>query len=622
MLRSTPFVLILALTIATLLSTTAGAGTPAGSYRTENGSGNNLANPKLGMAGQPYSRVAKPNYADGVSKMQPGPSPRAISNAIFNDLGQNVFSENDISQWGWAWGQFIDHDMDLRNEANGPPAPIPFDKNDPLERFSDDVGTIAFNRTLPYPGTGRSKRDPRQQQNTITSFIDASQIFGSSDSRTRWLRQAGTPDLLLPGGYLPRANARGNVKAAPPMDLMGALPATPAKAVEAGDVRANENIALTGLTTLFARESNRIADSLPSSLSDDDRFQIARKVVGAEMQFITYTQFLPTLGVKLPAYSGYDPSVYPAISNEFATVGFRAHSMVHGEFEPTVPAGTYTAAQLATFQAGGIIVETNADSTVTLVIPLAVAFGNPDLLQAVGLGPALQSLDEHEYKNDETIDDSLRSVLFEIPKKGTNPAVCEEPAINPGCFTDIADLGADDIQRGRDQGMPFYNQMRIAYGLPPAKTFTDITGEATEELPAGMTCGSAATIQIASLTGVGGVPVQLGDADNAIAETRASTLAARLKCLYGSVNRIDAFVGMVSEPHIAGTEFGALQYAMWLKQFKALRDGDRFFYLNDPALKQIEARYGISYRLTLSQIVKLNTGEQLPANVFKAPLLP
>ena len=41
---------------------------------------------------------------------------------------------------------------------------------------------------------------------------------------------------------------------------------------------------------------------------------------------------------------------------------------------------------------------------------------------------------------------------------------------------------------------------------------------------------------------------------------------------------------MVSEKHVPGTEFGALQLAMWKKQFAALRDGDRFFYANDPVL--------------------------------------
>ena len=75
---------------------------------------------------------------------------------------------------------------------------------------------------------------------------------------------------------------------------------------------------------------------------------------------------------------------------------------------------------------------------------------------------------------------------------------------------------------------------------------------------------------------------------------------------------------MVSEQHVPGTEFGPLQLAMWKSQFTALRDGDRFFYASDPALQQIARQYGISYQHTLAQIVALNTGETLPANVFKA----
>jgi hypothetical protein len=98
---------------------------------------------------------------------------------------------------------------------------------------------------------------------------------------------------------------------------------------------------------------------------------------------------------------------------------------------------------------------------------------------------------------------------------------------------------------------------------------------------------------------------------------RRSTLAARLKALYGTVDRLDAFVGMVSERHVSGTEFGELQLAMWKKQFAAIRDGDRFFYQEDPVLRLINATFGIDPRRTLADIVKLNTGVTLQPNVFK-----
>src|SRR5438105_2177311 len=101
--------------------------------RTLDGSGNNVLHSDWGQAGTPYLRVASANYADGVAQMVAGPSPRHVSNAVFNDIGQNIFSENGISQWGWVWGQFIDHDIGLRDEAPAEHVPMPFDANDPLE---------------------------------------------------------------------------------------------------------------------------------------------------------------------------------------------------------------------------------------------------------------------------------------------------------------------------------------------------------------------------------------------------------------------------------------------------------------------------------------------------------
>jgi hypothetical protein len=628
--------------LTTLLATAAaivGAGSvsaDSSSGRTLDGSGNNLAHPTWGQAGTQYLRVASPNYADGIGKMVSGPSPRYISNRIFNDLGQNLFSENDISQWGWAWGQFVDHDIGLRDERPAESADMPYDRHDKLEGFTNDVGTIAFSRTPAAPGTGTSS--PRQQINTLSSVIDGSQVYGVTNARLDWLRDGsvdGDPSnnaatlLMSAGNYLPRATARGDASTAPPMDLMGLLVGSPSQAVEAGDVRANENVALTAIQTLFAREHNRIVAALPSSLSQEQKFQIARRVVGAEIEYVTYNEFLPALGVRLSRYRGYSPTVDPSISNEFAVVGYRAHSMVHGEFEPTVPAGTYTEDQLNTvFPAEGITVERNADGTVTLVIPLVDAFGNPDLLTQVGEGPILQSLGEHEYKNDEQFDNSLRSVLFEVPKpNGQSPPTCGAPVIKPACFTDVADLAADDIQRSRDHGLPSYNDLRRAYGLAPVTSFTQITGETTDQFPTDPKIDAHDPIDdpdiltFIELRDAQGNLIPLGSEaaqEDAVSGVRRSTLAARLRAIYGSVGKVDAFVGMVSEKHVAGTELGPLQLAIWKKQFEALRDGDRFFYLNDPQLQTISQTYGITYRHTLADLIELDAGITVQPNVFKA----
>ena len=592
--------------------------------RSLDGRGNNELHPNWGRANTLYLRLAPPDYRDGISRMEGGPSPRYVSNRVFNDGGQNLFSENGVSQWGWVWGQFIDHDIGLRNEQPGESAPIAFNTNDPLEAFTDDLGAIAFSRTPAAPGTGVAT--PRQQVNTLSSFIDASNVYGVDPARLAWLRlgpvdSSGAPLMLTDDGYLPRVTARGDPTTAPAMDLMGALVGMPSRAVVAGDVRANENIALTALHTLFAREHNRIVAALPSYLTAEERFQIARRVVGAEIQYITYTQFLPALGIQLEPYRGYQPSVNPALSNEFAVVGYRAHSMIHGEFDTTVPAGTYTDEELSAFAAQQIIVERTA-ADVTLTIPLNAAFGNPDLLQQVGLGPVLQSLAERQYKNDEQVDNTLRSILFQVPKPGIpDPTVCGAPVVNPDCFTGVSDLPAIDIARGRDHGIPSYNDLRRAYGLAPKTSFIDVTGEATQRFPPRLNGNDPAILDFVELRDADGTLLVPGSAeaeDEAVTGIRSSTLAARLKAAYGSVDRLDAFVGMVSEQHLKGTEFGELQLAIWTKQFAALRDGDRFYYLNDPALHAIELAFRIDYRHSLAEIAKLDAGVTLQTNVFEA----
>lgn len=628
---------IIGVILLATLAAGSGASGPA-AVRTLDGSGNNPRHADWGEAGTQYVRVAPASYADRIGKMISGPSPRYISNRVFNDEGQNLFSENDISQWGWAWGQFIDHDMGLRDETPAESVPMAFTTKDRLEGFQNDFGSLAFSRTPAAPGTGATTA--RQQINTIDSFIDASNVYGVSNSRLDWMRAGTAGDnnpannkasLLLPNGYLPRANARSPL-AAPPVDLMGALVATPEKAVVAGDVRANENVALTSIHTLFAREHNRIVAQLArTGLSDEDKFQLARRIVGAEIEYITYTAFLPALGVRLDRYRGYNPAVNPGLGNEFATVGYRAHSMIHGEFEPTVPAGTYTDDQLnRVFPAEGIAVERNADGTVTLVIPLVAAFGNPDLLEQVGEGPILESLAEREYKNDEQIDNSLRSVLFQVPKPSTaHPEVCGAPVISSDCFAGVADLGADDVERGRDHGMPSYNALRRAYGLAPARSFTEMTGEATERFPIFSRqisnrdpIDDPDILDFVRLKDDEGQRLEPGSdaaADDAVVGIRRSTLAARLKAIYGSVDKVDAFVGMVAEPHVAGSELGPLQLAIWKRQFQALRDGDRFFYENDPFLAKIQQAYGITYKHTLAELIKVNTGATVAPNVFIAP---
>ncbi len=589
------------------------------------GSGNNVANPAWGQSNRPYPRVAPAAYADGIASPSTGPNARYISNRIFGDSNQNVFSERRVTQWGWTWGQFLDHTFGLRAETGSTATTfnIPFNASDPLETFTNNLGVIGMTRTNATSGSGTSTSNPRQQDNTTSSLINAFSVYGGTNARLDWLRngsQDGNPTnnsatLLLQNGFLPRRDARGNAATAPVMGIDGRLLANPNRAMVAGDVRANENIALTATHTLFAREHNRIVGLLPASLSEEDKFQIARRIIIAEQQFITYNEWLPSLGVALPKYTGYKTNVNPAVSNEFAAVGYRVHSQIHGEFEFEVPAGAYSASDLQFFRDNGVEVEDLGDE-VAIAVSLNNAFFNPDLLPRLKLDGMFLSLLESQYRNDEQIDNQLRSVLFQVPVPG-NPLCDLEPELEP-CFNGVVDLGAIDIARGRDHGIPKYNALRQAYGLPAKSSFTAITGESTDQFPSGSGVDNPNSLDILSVRDIDGNPVEiLGE--GATQETRRSTVAARLRAIYGNnVNSVDSFIGMVAEPRVPGTEMGELQLAIWTKQFQALRDGDRFFYGNDQGLSYIRNTYGIDFKRTLGQIIASNTGlaDEAGINVF------
>ena len=602
--------------------------------RTLDGSSNNLRDWQLGMAGTPFTRVDDAAYADAVSEMESGPDPRYISNRIFNDLAENIFSESGVTHWGFVWGQFIDHTIGLR-QGGEEAALIPFAADDPLESFENDLGAIAFDRSAAAPGTGDTS--PREQVNTLSSYIDAFAVYGGSEERLDWLRVGpldGDPsnnaaELLTDDGYLPTVTARGNATTAPAMDLIGPLRLEPTNTVVAGDVRANENLGLTAVQTLFLREHNRIVSLLPDSLPEEVKFAISRRVVGATQQFITYEEFLPAFGIELDPYTEYDPIVDPSVTNEFATVGYRAHSMIHGEFEMAADLDNYTEAELAEIEAQGVAVTIDGDE-VEFAVPLNIAFGRPQLLQQIGLDAVLLGLaSEAQYANDEMIDDQLRSVLFQIPSPDAeNPAACLDGVDLPDCYSVVNDLGVLDLVRAYDHGIPSYNDLRVAYGLEPVSSFTEITGEATESFPDDPAIDAADPINDPSILDViayydaGGNLLTQADLEAGalpVSVDRRTTLAARLKAIYGSVDALDPFTGMIAESHVPGTEFGELQLAMWEAQFTSLRDGDRYMYLNDPVLTVIQEQYGIDYRQTLAEVIVNNSefaAEEVPANVF------
>jgi hypothetical protein len=236
--------------------------------------------------------------------------------------------ERGLSNMVWAWGQFLDHDVTFTPNPGAPDWNIVVPTGD---RHFDPDGTgvvmIPFSRSSAAPGTGAGSVTPREQVNGITGWIDGSMVYGSSLERANALRSFEGGKLKTGDGEMLPHNTMGlpndNPMRRPEESLLAA-----------GDVRANENLGLLSLHTVFLREHNRLVEKFAAenpSLGDEQLYQMARKVVGAQIQHVTFNEYLPSIlgeGALKP-YDGYKPDVDPRISNTFSTAAYRmGHSQM------------------------------------------------------------------------------------------------------------------------------------------------------------------------------------------------------------------------------------------------------------------------------------------------------
>ncbi len=403
-------------------------------FRSIDGSGNNADHPDWGKAGTPLVRLSDPAYEDGAGAPSgyDRPSPRLVSNLVAAQVDTRP-SARRTSDYIWQWGQFIDHDLDLvptLSPAEQFDIAVPL--GDPFfDPSSTGTQTIPLNRSF-YVVEGGA----RQQMNSLTAYIDGSMIYGSDEARAKALRTLdGTGRLRQSqGGFLP-------------WSLSGDpnVPDTNPPSFAAGDVRVNEQAGLTVMHTLWVREHNYWADAVRRSnrqLSDEEIYQRARAMVAAEVQFITYNEFLPVLLGRnaLGPYTGYQPNINASVSNEFATAAYRVgHTMLS-------PQLARLNARLRPISAGPL--------------PLRDAFFNLDAVTSVGIDPYLRGLARQVAQEiDCFVIDDVRNFLFGPPGAGG------------------FDLPALNMQRGRDHGIADFNSVRVAIGLPAVTNFAEIASD-------------------------------------------------------------------------------------------------------------------------------------------------
>lgn len=411
--------------------------TLSGENRSIDGTGNSTGN--RGSAHTPFIRVSPASYQDGLSLPagQTRPNARELS-GLLCDQESSRLNHRNTSDYLWQWGQFLDHDITLSPAETGEGAPIPV----------TSVSDVLYNPNFPFIPMDRTDYvidddGVRQQINAVTSFIDASNVYGSDETTAAALRTfSGGRMKTAPDGMLPY-NTAGL-----PMAGVGTVPGIPAAEFRmAGDIRANEQPCLTAMHTLFVHEHNRLVGELASShpsWSDELLYQRARKIVGALIQSITYNEWLPALlGPAAPDPSGfqYDSGIDPGISNEFATALFRfGHSMV--------------SPKLMRIQSDNFPDEIPSQN-------LMGSFFNPPSMESHSAYEVLlkgMSCQVHQ-ESDARIIPELRNTLF-------------GPAGSGGM-----DLAALNIQRGREHGLPDYNTIRGAYGLAPINTWSDLSSD-------------------------------------------------------------------------------------------------------------------------------------------------
>jgi len=509
-------------------------------YRSIDGSCNNLRNSNFGRTGTPFQRILLPEYAEGSldlprrSSLGNGvelPSAREVSNNLV-PVGKGAPIDSDNTVLVMQMGQFIDHDITHtpnhgiqccgRNGAF--PRSFDAEKCFPIRMSSTDPfwkgkkTCMNFARSLASPSLTCGLQT-REQLNQITHWLDGSNIYGSTEEEAKYLR-----------------SSRGQLKISKQRNTQtGSLPscaAEPAGKVTgcdvcggrkkdcffAGDFRVNEQLNLIVLHTLFMREHNRIAvklANLNNRWNDEKIYQEARRINIAQYQHIIFKEWLPIIigNTFMKSYglfplnadsdfsSDYSENFDPRINNEFAAAAYRfGHSMIPSTFS-----------SLSKGRTGG----TTLNMREVFFKPASLK--NPGFLDGLVRGMTQQG----SSLWDSVFIEDIRNHLFESsPGRGG------------------LDLVAVNVQRGRDHGLPGYNQYREICMVKggKAREWSDLRSSMD--------------------------PQEI----------------EKLKRVYRSVDDIDLYVGGFLEAKHEDSILGPVFKCIIGDQFARLKKGDRYFY--------------------------------------------
>ncbi|XP_066541892.1 thyroid peroxidase [Hoplias malabaricus] len=515
-------------------------------YRTISGVCNNRKEPLWGAASTALARWLPAEYEDGESQPRGWntgrhyssfqlPPVREVSVRIMQSSGQVALEDEAYSQLLVDWGQYIDHDISFTPqtlskvafleghhclqtcENSDPCFPIQIPLHDKL---FGSKSCLPFFRSSPVCLSAPTQQMlQRQQMNSITSFLDASTVYGHSVDIENSVRNLSSPEGLLVvnskytdrGGhpYLPFVNSSRSACFQQP----GSGQWERVECFMAGDSRVNEILPLTALHTLWVREHNRLATRLKqlnTHWSSETTYQETRKIIGALHQIITMRDYVPKILGKqafdelIGPYEGYDEFINPSVSNVFATAAFRfGHSTISAQMKRLNQS----------FQEHPQFPSLNLHQT----------FFSPwRIIREGGLDPILRGLlgraaarQNQQHLMTEELTEKL--VVLNIPK--------------------ALDLAALNLQRGRDHGLPGYNDWRVFCGYDRLESKADLMAVVSDR-----------------------------------------NLVEKLIDLYGHPGNMDVWLAGLVEDLLPGARTGPLFACLIAKQMKMLREGDRFWW--------------------------------------------
>ncbi|KAK6111424.1 hypothetical protein QQG55_43590 [Brugia pahangi] len=433
-------------------------------YRTYSGHCNNVNHPLWGASSEPMQRLLKPFYANKISKPRISisgsllPSARKIShNLITEPTDRHTLCSMMIAQWAMFINEDINH-PGITTLYQGERSKSLLCCNEkythpecyPIEVDEDDTTYSKLTQCLPYVRTATSPREncslgPREQVNQATSFLDASNIYGSTVERASRLR------AYRNGFLLTQQSSHYNTLLTITNDDTCMSNRSSQRCFLSGGELTNLFPTQTALHTIWLRQHNNIAKQLKVinvDWDDEKLFQESRRIIIAQIQHITYNEFLPIIvgknklrqyGIKLQHNdydSDYDLKVDATALNEYASaVGLFYYSLFSDQM---------------TFY------EDN-DGNRKAQKSWSTLLNDPGLF----------------YNG--KIDIILRFLLLEtIRKPGLHMNKYFKNDFLRGKGNYGIDLAAMIIQMGRDHGIPGYTAFRSACGLRRPANFTDL----------------------------------------------------------------------------------------------------------------------------------------------------